>query len=920
MKATFLFIIENLLLPVKKTWYTKTEDNKARTLECYKSEKDDNGKDKQLPFDSNSEFFRTFVCREIRTTLLESKGEHDSVRNRITPLVRGEASKHCRAFGKIAPLMDSVGSIFTSQTAKICSFVATSSVFECFDEGINQYRSDFDEIKKSADKAAFQKINSKNLSALAWVFNDRCKEIKKRLGFEGEADENNICELLACTVILSVLDGQYLSSNKPVFFDDSEKRRVENELCELLKSSTQDVIRQKPSETEPSHILKTRTSGCSQVFFGRDALLAQIHKCFEEEDIRVIFLKGMGGIGKSELARHYAARHRNIYKSVVFARYEKGKGLVSLIADDEIFSVRDIFRNTAQGESHEEYAKRKLKALKMGCGTETLIIIDNYDTEIMDEFLSLLVYDCPYRVLVTTRFDQEKRYKQISVEEISDISELKRLFVEYCGKELVRIDTQDESFSELFRLTRCHTLTLELVAMYMSENSYSLKEMVDILKKAGFEALSDSYLNHNHKNKTAYEFIKELFTLTSLSADERKFLCHMVLTAESGVPGGAFREWNPCLFIKNRTRLIKKRIVCYDSDTDMLFLHPIIRQVVLSELDVSYENCRDFLDAFTKDIDDLNYSNFSINKKKAVAWCGLEILKVLGLNEQTFEAIFESSKAFFSVMNIYDGLTQRLRLLEFANKTYGEDSVEGCKTSIQAAQAYMEYGDYQRALFMQKKNLAYLQNKADKQHELYFDLLERCCDQLGYIYMRQAKSCGKKEDFAEAERYFRMGYEAASSIEVSKKHSPELILFKHATPLLGLCSLYFENEKLSLLEESIGQFADIIDTLKCKGYSMQYDSSYLCVLQGKFSFLKKDYPKAAIAFEEAVTLRINNYTHISTTVMECYIYLAECYRELGKADLEEEKLNLAFTIAEKLYSPSHPVFSKLKAGIQSLKK
>lgn len=917
---TFLFIIERLLLPVKKTWYTKGDRGELHLFNCYKSEKDSDGRDKQLPFESNSEFFRSFICREIRATLIEAKGKTDSGRDRMTPVIRGNASKHCKAFGKISPLMDSVGSVFASQTAKICTFVANASIYECADEEKTENRGNFDEIKKGVENAAFERINEKNLIALAKQLNCAGGELLERLGVKKEgASEENICELLACAVILSVLDAEYLSSNKVTTFSDDEKRRVEEELKRLLKSTDKENKENKESTEMPSDvpILKSRTSQCSQVFFGREDLMNQIHHCFEKEGVNVIFLKGMGGIGKSELARQYARAHREDYKTVVFARYENDKGLVSLVADDEIFAVSELYKNTANGESDKEYALRKIKLLRQHCGTETLIIIDNYDTEIPDELLPCLVSDCPYRVLITTRVDREKRYKQLDVEEITDENQLKSLVMEYCGKELVKIDRNDESFPELFRLTRSHTLTLELVAMYMAENSYTLKETVSLLKEAGFEAMSHSYITHNDKNKTAFEFIKELFTLTKLSENEKAFLRNMSLTANSGVPQQAFKAWCGSLFNASRTRLIKKRLVHYDGESDMLSLHPIVRQVVLSELDVSYDNCRDFLEAFAGDIDDLSYSNFSLQKKKAMAECGIKILNTLGLTRETFDSIFEAGKAFFSVMSIRDVLEYRLRLYEFAKKEYGEKAVKSCMASIQTAHAYMEYGDYDTALKMQEKNLDYLENEADKEHELYYDLLERCCDQLGYIYMRRQQG---DKDLSKAEFYFTQGYRAAQSIRASQIHSKELILFKQATPILGLCSLYCEMKKLSLLKEKIKQYNDILHDLKGSGYFMQYDTSYLYVLDGKYNFLAENYKEAAEAFENAVKLRTSNYSHISTTMLECHIYLADCYRELGKNSLEEKNLSKALDVAEKLYTPSHPAFSKIKDRIQLLKK
>ncbi len=909
MKVTFIYLIEKVLNPVKTQWYvravpdTNAFNDIARVFYCFTS-------DNSIPSDSNKIFFQSFFCDSLYNKMFGVDANSDT----MAVVVKGEHSSKARAFSKIKNIMDSVTSLFNMQRAKIEDFFTDAAMLELFSEDIKKGKK-YSIIKEEASKENVQNSKSVLLEQVAEIFDKNCIHIKERLSYEGEVTKNNICVFLACYTILALLDNPYVvNKDRKAEFDEPTRIRVENELSQLCKM---DFVPKKSDV--PSAVLKSRTSQCSQVFYGRDDLLEEIDKSFKS-GINVIFLKGMGGIGKSELARQYALKNRDSIENVVFARYEEDKGLVLLVADDEIFAVRDIFRDTVRGENDEEYAKRKIKALRQHCGSETLIIIDNYDTEKPDELLSYLVSDCPYRVLITTRFDQEKRYKQIVVGEIEDEEKLKDLVISYCDESVVRINREDASFGELFRLTRCHTLTLELVAMYMSENSYSLKETVDILKKAGFEALSDSYVTHNDKNETAYGFIRELFKLTALSEDEKAFLRHMSLTSDRGVPNGAFRDWNGDLFKLCRTRLIKKRLLCYDSDTDMLFLHPIIGQVVLGELDVTYDNCREFLNAFTKDIDDLNYSNFSIGKKKAVGWCGLKIMSVLGLTKKTFRAVFESGKAVFSIMSIPEGLSFRLGLYEFAEANFGQDSVQACMTSIQTANAYMEYGDYEKALYMQKKNLAYLENEADKEHVLYYDLLERCADQLGYIYMRMGKPKGDKEALCEAEKYFLTGYEAADKIKVSQQHREDLILFKHATPVLGLCSLYFEQGKLDLLKEKIAQFEIIIDTLKGKGYFMEYDTSYLCVLKGKYSMLTKDYVKAEEEFESAIGYRLKKHTNISTTVMECYLQLAICRRELGKASLEKENLISALEIAQKLYTPSHSVFVQINERLSRLEK
>ena len=54
-------------------------------------------------------------------------------------------------------------------------------------------------------------------------------------------------------------------------------------------------------------------------FTGRDLEIKAIHEKFKETD--TIFLSGIGGIGKSELAKHYAKTYESEYDAIIFAPF-----------------------------------------------------------------------------------------------------------------------------------------------------------------------------------------------------------------------------------------------------------------------------------------------------------------------------------------------------------------------------------------------------------------------------------------------------------------------------------------------------------------------------------------------------------------------------------------------------------------------
>jgi len=230
---------------------------------------------------------------------------------------------------------------------------------------------------------------------------------------------------------------------------------------------------------------------CTYFFVGRDKLIEDIHASFETNN--VVFLYGISGIGKSELARQYWKKHKDYYNTVVFARYDKN--LSSLIADDTVFHIDGVNRKTYKNniqQTDEDYAWEKIYVLKKICDNRTLFIIDNFDNDTKTEPLfDHFAEKAPYKILVTTRTPQNS-YKSIPVEALDDDS-LKEIFIQNANPYKTIIEKNDPDFEELFRLTNRHTYTLELVAKFMEE-SYdidSISEIIDLLKEHGLGFLTD---------------------------------------------------------------------------------------------------------------------------------------------------------------------------------------------------------------------------------------------------------------------------------------------------------------------------------------------------------------------------------------------------------------------------------------------
>ena len=147
-------------------------------------------------------------------------------------------------------------------------------------------------------------------------------------------------------------------------------------------------------------------------FIGRESEIDKMHYIMEKNQL--LFLSGIGGIGKTELAKQYANRYRNEYNTIIFAVFNKD--IVSLV-NDEIL-INHIEKD--EKESDIDYFKRKIEILKQIVTDKDLIMIDNFDVD-SDERLETL-FCCPCKFIVTSRMDfRDYNYPQITVDRMENI-------------------------------------------------------------------------------------------------------------------------------------------------------------------------------------------------------------------------------------------------------------------------------------------------------------------------------------------------------------------------------------------------------------------------------------------------------------------------------------------------------------------
>lgn len=146
-------------------------------------------------------------------------------------------------------------------------------------------------------------------------------------------------------------------------------------------------------------------------FCGRDNELATLHQLLCDHG--KVFLQGIAGIGKSELAKAYAKQHSKEYTNILYLAYtgDLKQGIIDMDFADDLPNDND----------DERFRKhnRFLRTLK----EDTLLIVDNFNvTATQDGLLSVVMkYRCC--ILFTTR-SRFNNYTSMTLEEIADTEAL----------------------------------------------------------------------------------------------------------------------------------------------------------------------------------------------------------------------------------------------------------------------------------------------------------------------------------------------------------------------------------------------------------------------------------------------------------------------------------------------------------------
>ena len=244
-------------------------------------------------------------------------------------------------------------------------------------------------------------------------------------------------------------------------------------------------------------------------FVGRNEELAELFVGLEENDL--VFVRGAGGIGKTELVKRYITIHQDEYDAVVFMLYNG--------------SVIDCLNEVVISNGGDD---SKYSLLKQLCNDRVLFVLDNFDVALDEDNGLEKLLQLNSKVIVTTRTDFSSIYDNAHFISISGLplAYLRKLFENELDRPLS--DIEFSSLKSILYIGEDCTYFWSMLARLAKSGEYSIRE---IIKKVCFgldeldesERIADAKDNFRLKTTVA-KAMSNLFKLDKLSDRDFKVL------------------------------------------------------------------------------------------------------------------------------------------------------------------------------------------------------------------------------------------------------------------------------------------------------------------------------------------------------------------------------------------------------------
>ena len=631
------------------------------------------------------------------------------------------------------------------------------------------------------------------------------------------------------------------------------------------------------------------------LFVGREKEIQEIADGLARE--HVLFLQGMGGIGKSEIAKSYAKRYRERYDTIIFASYTSN--LMDLICGEGV-SIENLKR--ADGEEQESWFRRKMNALQTLVNGRTLLIIDNFDTDEDNYLVDIL--NLPCHLLFTTRNDHSD-YPTIRIGKIQDFAQVQKIFTTHYGRPVK--PEEQMLIDEMLHLVGCHTITVELIAKQMKASFLKPEKMLARLKETGVNThLKEKVKREGAEDKlTSFDYIRNLFTFSGITEEEQHLLSCMCMVPVNGISVQLLGEILEMEDFDAVNGLIGKSWLMLDEEEDILRLHPVISDVVSEELKPTPLSCRDYVYGLWNRI-----KNCWFFERSERDYLYPYVSYYLNHYPDPIPELFTQYCAFVNIPWICSDFKQAVitghNVYQFALKEYGSGTEETATTALYLAGAYLNGGDKEAAEPWYKKSL-----------EHYLAVKGPVTAKRAQCYFKVGRCERERGNLEEAEHYYEKALAVyqeiieQNNIPAGKKYPDQYE------------DLFVEWERLRMAE---GRYEEALEMSR-KSYELLLDSlngesasSYYAILDmGICHSMLGHYEEAEKYLNRALELNLEYHGQASVPTVRTRESIADNALRSGDTERAKQLYSELELDLEKDFGVDNPQTIRIKGKYEAVK-
>ena len=336
--------------------------------------------------------------------------------------------------------------------------------------------------------------------------------------------------------------------------------------------------------SQPYYLVPNPPSAIAEdQFLGREKQLCELGKLLQAHNF--VFLSGVGGIGKSELAAQFARRQQDM--PVLHATYSAGNpeskdnidrsGLKQLILSlpivnypappqppklDDLENLADAQRRNYPQE-RKDYYDKKLTQLRALCRENVLMIVDNFNVDSDEGLEDLESLGC--KTILTTWCDYQSLYpdQQLTLENSNAEDWTVDLFCRQTKRPLNR-----DKVREIVRRVEYHTtavilLGAQLQADYMDEATL-LERLNHSLSDAGTANVPFHKDGTARRDQRSFAYLQAIFDMAKLDEAEQQLLIKLSFLSAQPFTMDMLRKWEPELDMNAFNQLVTYRWISED--------------------------------------------------------------------------------------------------------------------------------------------------------------------------------------------------------------------------------------------------------------------------------------------------------------------------------------------------------------------